>query len=279
MIQASQGFCSPNGCLGTFETLKRLTLPGESRLICLDLSGLPNDLSGLPNAQLLSFDTGGSSGKASRVIHSTDTLSRAVEGLQSKIGLDPISSVCCLPLHHLGGWMQVHRAVRTPGSVFFCSYRDLGSERLSPKIEDRWLSLVPTQLFHLLKSPQALKNLRKARGIFVGGAAMSPKLSDLCRKENLPVWPTYGMSETAGMITLLSADEFLNGQEEWGKLFLMPICVCRMTGAEYRFGPKAFAWRNLRISLVRGFLFKPRTMGKSIGWAIGKCCGRATRSS
>ena len=181
----------------------------------IDLSGL--DLSGLPNAQLLSFDTGGSSGKASRVIHSTDTLSRAVEGLQSKIGMDPISSVCCLPLHHLGGWMQVHRAVRTSGSVFFCSYRDLGSEKLSPKLEDRWLSLVPTQLFHLLKSPQALKNLRKARGIFVGGAAMSPKLSDLCRKENLPVWPTYGMSETAGMITLLSADEFLNGQEGVGK--------------------------------------------------------------
>ena len=66
----------------------------------IDLSEL--DLSGLPNAQLLSFDTGGSSGKASRVIHSTDTLSRAVEGLQSKIGMDPISSVCCLPLHHLG---------------------------------------------------------------------------------------------------------------------------------------------------------------------------------
>jgi len=181
----------------------------------MDLSCM--DLSGFPNAQLLAFDTGGTSGKTSKVIHSTDTLSRAVEGLQSKIGFDPISSICCLPLHHLGGWMQVHRAIRTSGSVFFCSYRDLGEERLDSKLKDRWLSLVPTQLFHLLKSPPAVKNLRRAKGIFVGGAAMSIKLTALCRKENLPVWPTYGMSETAGMITLLSADEFLNGREGVGK--------------------------------------------------------------
>ena len=46
---------------------------------------------------------------------------------------------------------------------------------------------------------------------------MSPKLTALCRKEVLPIWPTYGMSETAGMITLLSADEFLNGREGVGK--------------------------------------------------------------
>jgi O-succinylbenzoic acid--CoA ligase len=185
--------------------------------------GKPMDLSGmvfpdLSSAQLLAFDTGGTSGKTTQVIHSTDTLDRAVEGLQAKIGPKPISSVCCLPLHHLGGWMQVHRAIRTSGSVFFCSYRDLGEERLGSKLKDRWLSLVPTQLFHLLKSPQAVKNLRKAKGIFVGGAAMSAKLTALCRKETLPVWPTYGMSETAGMITLLSADEFLNGREGVGKV-------------------------------------------------------------
>lgn len=181
----------------------------------MDLSGM--DLPSAPNTQLLAFDTGGSSGKISQVIHSVNTLSQSVEGLQSKIGVEPISSICCLPLHHLGGWMQVHRAIETSGSVFFCSYRDLGDERLGSKLNDRWLSLVPTQLFHLLKLPQAVKNLRKARGIFVGGAAMSVKLTASCRKEGLPVWPTYGLSETAGMITLLSADEFLNGREGVGK--------------------------------------------------------------
>ena len=59
---------------------------------------------------------------------------------------------------------------------------------------------------------------------------------------------------------------FSTGRREWGKLFLMPICVCRMTGAEYRFGPKAFAWRNLRISLVRGFFSNRGLWGsRSVG--------------
>ena len=185
-------------------------------------------LPGLTAAQLLAFDTGGSSAKPSQVIHSPDTLNRALEGLQSKIGLEPISSVCCLPLHHLGGWMQVHRAIGTSGRVFFSSYRDLGQEHLGRKLKGRWLSLVPTQLFHLLKSPRAIGNLREAKGIFVGGASMSEKLMSLCRKEDLPIWPTYGMSETAGMVTLLSADEFLNGREGVGKA--LPHADVRLVG-------------------------------------------------
>ena len=229
MIQASQGSCSPNGFL-VLSRRRGWRYRGKP----IDLSGWIFPVCRTPSSCLL---IPADHQKASRVIHSTDTLSRAVEGLQSIIGFDPISSVCCLPLHHLGGWMQVHRAVRTSGSVFFCSYRDLECDRLTLKLENRWLSLVPTQLFHLLKSPQALKNLRKTKGIFVGGAAMSAKLSDLCRKENLPVWPTYGMSETAGMITLLSADEFLNGQEGVGKA--LPHADLRLSDDRSRISVRA----------------------------------------
>ena len=167
---------------------------------------------------LLVFQTGGSSGKPAQVIHSADNLLHAVAGLQTRIGFGPISSVCCLPLHHLGGWMQVHRAIQTSGSVFFCSCQELAVDTFARKLEGRWLSLVPTQLYKLVKSTQALANLRKARGIFVGGAAISPRLSALCRQEELPVWPTYGMTETAGMVTLLSSEEFLDGREGVGQI-------------------------------------------------------------
>ena len=114
--------------------------------------------------------------------------------------------------------MQVHRAIQTSGSVFFCSYHDLAVDTFARKLEDRWLSLVPTQLYKLVKSTQALANLRNARGIFVGGAAISPRLSALCRQEELPIWPTYGMTETAGMVTLLSSEEFFDGREGVGQI-------------------------------------------------------------
>ena len=167
---------------------------------------------------LLAFQTGGSSGRPSQVFHSADNLRYAVTGLQGRIGFDPISSVCCLPLYHLGGWMQVLRAMETAGSVFFCSYHDLAVDSFARKLQGRWLSLVPTQLHKLVKSKQALANLRIARGIFVGGSAISPRLAALCREEELPIWPTYGMTETAGMITLLSAEEFLGGREGVGQV-------------------------------------------------------------
>lgn len=163
------------------------------------------------------FSTGGTSGKPARVIHSTDTLASAVDALEKTVGPGPLSSICCLPVRHLGGWMQVFRAIRTGGCVFFCSYRDLAQERMGQKLMGRWLSLVPTQLFQLVKSGRALENLRKARGIFVGGGPLRPDLAKKCREEAIPVWPTYGLSETAGMVTLLKADDFLNGREGVGQ--------------------------------------------------------------
>ena len=163
------------------------------------------------------------------------------------------------------------------GSVFFCSYRDLECDRLTLKLENRWLSLVPTQLFHLLKSPQALKNLRKAKGIFVGGAAMSAKLSDLCRKENLPVWPTYGMSETAGMITLLPADEFLNGREGVGKaLPHADLCVSD-DGCRISVRAKSLCLAKPPDIFGPGYSFQTEDYGEVDGMGYWKVLGRGDR--
>ena len=65
----------------------------------------------------------------------------------------------------------------------------------------RWISLVPTQLHELLKFETAVSCLKKAKGIFVGGAGMSECLTHKTRSLRLHIYPCYGSSETAGMIT------------------------------------------------------------------------------
>jgi O-succinylbenzoic acid--CoA ligase len=122
-----------------------------------------------------------------------------------------MSSWCCLPLNHVGGMMQIIRAASTGGKVFFFDYRSLYQESLGSFFENQWISLVPTQLHRLIESPVACENLRRFRGIFMGGAALPLRLAQKCRFESLPLYPSYGMSETAGMITLLDANSFLNG--------------------------------------------------------------------
>ena len=73
----------------------------------------------------LSFLSGGTSKHSELVTHTIKTIRAAVSGLVDRIGASPINSVCCLPLHHVAGWMQLERAWLTGGEVIFCDYKDL----------------------------------------------------------------------------------------------------------------------------------------------------------
>lgn len=159
----------------------------------------------------LRFLSGGTSGQPEFVEHNHGTLQSAVGGLASRIGDQAMNSICCLPLWHVGGWMQLERAWSTGGKVYFCDYRDLENPKVAAKVSGNLISLVPAQLHELMKSPTAITALSEARGIFVGGAGMNSYLVDVSRSLNLPVCPCYGSSETAGMITLLESSSFLVG--------------------------------------------------------------------
>ncbi len=164
----------------------------------------------------LSFFSGGTGGEPEKVTHSPSTLGFAVDGLINRIGEEPVNSLCCLPLWHVGGWMQLERAWRTGGKIIFCDYRDIASLRPSI-VSEFWISLVPTQLVELLKDERAVDLLKCVKGIFVGGATISPHLNEKARESELPVFPCYGSSETAGMVTLLHSENFLNGIDGVGQ--------------------------------------------------------------
>ena len=106
--------------------------------------------------------------------------------------------------------MQVERALRTGGSVLFGDYKDLTEVDMVEILKQRWISLVPTQLHVLLNSSLGLKNLRSSIGIFVGGAELPHAIEMKAREADIPLWPCYGMTETAGMITALDSDSFLD---------------------------------------------------------------------
>lgn len=166
----------------------------------------------------LHFLSGGTGGKSEDVIHNEITLGAAVDGLIQKIEVSPLSSVCCLPLWHVGGWMQLERAWRTGGQILFCDFRDLLKPAIAEKMAGKWISLVPTQLQELIESKQGVRSLQKVEGIFLGGAAMHAQLRDRIRSLELPLYPCYGASETAGMVSILKAEEFLNGVNGVGQV-------------------------------------------------------------
>lgn len=82
-------------------------------------------------------------------------------------------------------------------------------------------SLTPTHLWDLVrvraKSPASL------RGLFLGGGRIDPALVSQATDLGWPVWPTYGMTETASQVATSVA-----GDPEW--LPLLPIWEGRVDG-------------------------------------------------
>ena len=163
--------------------------------------------------------TGGSSGKIRFAIHDWETLSAAVEGLRKHFNSPAISSLCMLPLYHVSGFMQTIRSVITGGKVVFKSGSNFIEDcqtlfSLAP--EDRFLSLVPTQLKELLEDDFTVRRLGDFRAIFCGGGPLPKNLEIASREARLPLAPTYGMTETAAQVATLYPEEFLAGVEGQG---------------------------------------------------------------
>ena len=173
---------------------------------------VPLPISFPENFPSLLFSTSGTSGSRKHCLHTLAGLEKAFVRLKTFLNLQrPIDTLNCLPIHHVGGWMQVMRAWFSGGSVLFAHYRDLAHPSNADLCTGRYLSLVPTQLYELLKSKHGITNLNRCKGIFVGGAHLSSELSQKARDAKLPIYICYGMTETAGMVTILDRKDFAKG--------------------------------------------------------------------
>ena len=167
----------------------------------------------------LCVPTGGSGGGVRFARHDERTLTAAVEGFCAHFGLERVNAVGVLPAHHVSGLMARVRCAATGGEHVAWDWNKLesGSPPLLKLRRASWvLSLVPTQLQRLLALPAAVAWLRGFRVIFVGGGPVWPELSDAAARAELPVSLSYGLTETAAMVTALRPAEFLAGARSCG---------------------------------------------------------------
>lgn len=172
----------------------------------------------LPSTILI--PTGGTSGRIRFALHTWDTLSASVVGMQGHFQVDRIQSLCVLPLYHVSGLMQFLRSFITGGKLILWPWKTLESGTL-PHItpQETFLSLVPTQLQRLLdaRSPATLTFLQSLQAILLGGAPAWAALLETARSHHLPLAPTYGMTETASQVVTMHPQDFLAGRTGVGK--------------------------------------------------------------
>lgn len=170
-------------------------------------SGNGDDQAGLtgedvPQSVGVVVETSGSTGVPKRVALSCDALLASVAA--SATVLDGQGQwVLALPAHYIAGIQVLVRSIAAgttplvlpPGHFDPSAFAD-ASKHLSA--ERHYTSLVPLQLSRLLESRAGLLALRRFDGILVGGQAMPLALQARVEQLGLPVYRTYGSSETSG---------------------------------------------------------------------------------
>ncbi len=103
------------------------------------------------------------------------------------LDLKPGDTYCLnLPLFHISGIALMLRTFVSGATVVF-------------QQEATHISMVPTQLFRLIESDTELPQLKC---LLIGGAPLSKSLYDAALKRGLPIYCTYGMTESGSMALL-----------------------------------------------------------------------------
>lgn len=167
----------------------------------------------------LMIPTGGSSGVIKFARHDARTLAAAVDGFLRHFGVQKVNAVGGLPLFHVSGLMGWLRSAISGGVYLPGSWKEIeaGLQPHLPELPDGWfISLVPTQLERLMRDPAEVAWLRGFHTILLGGAPAAPELLDRAAAARLPLAPSYGMTETAAMVTAVRPAEFLAGARDAG---------------------------------------------------------------
>ncbi|MFC7203726.1 o-succinylbenzoate--CoA ligase [Haloferax namakaokahaiae] len=111
-----------------------------------------------------------------------------------------------LSLHHMGGIGPVLRSPLYGTAIVLREGFDAGSTADDiDKYDVTGVSLVPTMLKRMLEKRGTLSD--SLRVVLLGGAPAPDELIERCRDYSVPVYPTYGMTETASQIATATPDE------------------------------------------------------------------------
>lgn len=156
------------------------------------------------DSDTISTFTSGSTGKPKQIVLKKELMRASVQ--MSIDAFDLCLSdifLCNLSTESIGGKMQIIRALELKSLLVFLSpSSDPISEMLqfenilNTELSSLILAFVPMQVESILKSPIQLSFLKKAKVILIGGAAISPIQESKLLPLELPIFATYGMTET-----------------------------------------------------------------------------------
>src|SRR6056297_1033717 len=186
--------------------------------------------------QLIMF-TSGTSGDPKGVRLTVGNLVASATASAFRLGVTPADRwLCCLPMYHMGGLAPVVRSALygTP-VVIQRAFDPDATARVLENYSVTGVSLVPTMCKRLLDA--GWEPADTLRFVLLGGAPASSELLERCRERDVPVCPTYGMTETASQIATAFPEEGAAHEGTVGQpLMFTDVTVVDETGAAVEAG-------------------------------------------
>ncbi|MFP8956363.1 class I adenylate-forming enzyme family protein [Natrialbaceae archaeon A-CW3] len=154
----------------------------------------------IDESDLLIAFTSGTSGQPKAVRLTPTNLVSSATASAFRLGVSPDDRwLCCLPMYHMGGLAPVFRSALYGTTVVLQhSFDPDHTAELLETAGVTGVSLVPTMLTRLLESGWTPGE--RLRFVLLGGAPAGTELLERCRRTGVPMYPTYGMTETASQI-------------------------------------------------------------------------------
>jgi O-succinylbenzoic acid--CoA ligase len=122
-----------------------------------------------------------------------------------RIGVAPSDRwLCCLPLHHVGGFAIVMRSALYRTGIVLERFDPSGVAEAIKREPVTLISVVPTMLARLLDEGAELDRLRC---LLLGGGPCPQSLIDTALEAGAPVSPTYGLTEAASQVATMAPGE------------------------------------------------------------------------
>ncbi|MFB6299225.1 MAG: o-succinylbenzoate--CoA ligase [Halobacteriales archaeon] len=160
----------------------------------------------LDDPQAMLF-TSGTTGEPKAVVLTMGNFLASAGGSAFRLGIQPDDRwLVPLSMYHMGGLAPVLRSTLYGTTVVY--QREFDPTAVVAAIDDyrtTGTSLVPTMLRRILDVETELGP--SLRFVLLGGAPASTELIDRCERHGVPVYPTWGMTETASQIATATPQE------------------------------------------------------------------------
>ena len=162
--------------------------------------------------------TSGTTGHAKIVVHTIDNHLSSAQAITSKLGITASDRwYINLPMWHVSGLAPIFRMTLSGGSLYISNQTaSFGAELIAS--DATCISCVQTTLNRLIHDSDTYSYLRSMRVLLLGGSPI-PSDNTLLPFASLPIWVSYGMTETSSAIALRSLSEYI---ESNGGLSMLP---------------------------------------------------------